>query len=90
MRNWGDWITGGAGTRNQRSPRTSQTSGALDALLQSTLSGKTEVAHKCQHVPHHCQPHLASHAPAPRTPSFIHVHLSGIVVVAEKPRMADL
>ena len=89
MRNWGDWINGGPEPETS-GPQNLQTSGALDALLQSTLSGKTEVAHKCQHVPHHRQPHLASHAPAPRTPSFIHVHLSGIVVVAEKPRMADL
>ena len=44
MRSWGDWITG------RPEPETSgfqnlRIIGALDALLQSTLSGKTERVH---------------------------------------------
>ena len=41
MRSWGDWITGGPEPETS-GPQTLQIISALDALLQSTLSGKTE------------------------------------------------
>ena len=41
MRSWGDWISGGPEPETS-GPQNLQIIGALDALLQSTLSGKTE------------------------------------------------
>ena len=41
MRSWGDWINGGPEPESS-GPQNLQIIGALDALLQSTLSGKTE------------------------------------------------
>ena len=41
MRRWGDWINGGPEPETS-GPQNLQIIGALDALLQSTLSGKTE------------------------------------------------
>ena len=41
MYSWGDWIHGGPNPETS-GPQTLQIIGALDALLQSTLSGKTE------------------------------------------------
>ena len=41
MRSWGDWINGGSEPETS-GPQNLQIIGALDALLQSTLSGKTE------------------------------------------------
>ena len=41
MRSWGDWITGGPEPETS-GPQNLQIIGALDALLQSTLSGQTE------------------------------------------------
>ena len=41
MRSWGDWINGGPEPETS-SPQNLHIIGALDALLQSTLSGQTE------------------------------------------------
>ena len=41
MRSWGDWIKGGPEIETS-GPQNLQIIGALDVLLQSTLSGQTE------------------------------------------------